>query len=207
RMRQPLLDRAVTPRGIGFFLFHASLNPLRELEQTFGSVVPAVEENILYPFQEFFIDLIIHFEHRGIYDAHVHPAAYCMVQECGMHGLPYLLIAAEAERNVTNSAAYLGMREVFLDPLRRTEEVECIISMLLESGRHRENIRIEDDILGRELYAIDKDSIGPFTDGDSSLIGVGLTFLIEGHDHNSGAVFLYKFSLSDKLLFSSFKAY
>ncbi|MNS95288.1 hypothetical protein D3C72_1295400 [compost metagenome] len=60
--------------------------------------------------------------------------------------------------------------------------------MLLDPRRHGEDIGVEDDVLGREADLVDQDVVGAGADLDLARGGVGLAHLVEGHDHDGGAV-------------------
>ena len=61
--------------------------------------------------------------------------------------------------------------------------------MLLDAGRDRQDVRIENDVVGIESDLIDKDAVSPFADADFLVIGGRLALFIEGHHHHSGPVF------------------
>ncbi len=44
----------------------------------------------------------------------------------------------------------MHMRQIALDDARGFDEIDAVILMLLDAGRDRENIGIEDDVLGRK---------------------------------------------------------
>ena len=43
---------------------------------------------------------------------------------------------------------------------RRLDEVDAVIVVLLDAGRDREDVRIEDDVLGREADLLGQDLVG-----------------------------------------------
>jgi hypothetical protein len=52
----------------------------------------------------------------------------------------------------------LRARQVLLDPARRVDEVDGVVVVLLDAGRDREDVRVEDDVLGREADLVDQDA-------------------------------------------------
>src|SRR3712207_8226820 len=54
-------------------------------------------------------------------------------------GAPHRLVAAEAERHVRHAAGHLGVRQRLLDPPRRLDEVDGVVVVLLDPGRHGED--------------------------------------------------------------------
>ena len=58
--------------------------------------------------------------------------------------------------------------------------------VLLDPGRDREDVRVEDDVLGREADLLGEQRVGALADRDLALDGVGLALLVEGH-HDAAA--------------------
>ena len=59
--------------------------------------------------------------------------------------------------------------------------------MLVDAGGDREDVGIEDDVLGRKALG-DEQFVGARADLDLALLGVGLAGLVERHDYDRGAV-------------------
>jgi hypothetical protein len=72
--------------------------------------------------------------------------------------------------------------------LRRLDEVDGVVVVLLDAGGDGEDVGVEDDVLGREVHLVDQDAVGALADLDLALEGVGLALLVEGHHHGGGAV-------------------
>ena len=68
------------------------------------------------------------------------------------------------------------------------DEIDAVIVVFLDAGRHREYVGIEDDVLGREADRLGQHMIGARADGDLALERVGLALFVERHDHDGGAV-------------------
>ena len=105
-----------------------------------------------------------------------------------MHRLADLVVAAEAERDVRDAAADLGVRQVGLDPPRGVDEVDRVVVVLLHAGGDGEDVRIEDDVFGREADLVDQDAVGALADADLVLVGRGLALLVERHHDDRRAV-------------------
>ena len=108
-----------------------------------------------------------------------------MIEEDGVHGLAYLIITAEGERQVADAAAGLRQGQILLDPLDGTDEIDGVGLMLLEARADGEDVYVEDDVLWRETDG-SQQFIGTLGDGCLTLEGGGLSFLIEGHHHDGG---------------------
>jgi hypothetical protein len=72
--------------------------------------------------------------------------------------------------------------------------------VLLNAGRDREDVRIEDDVFRREADLIHQDVVGAFADRGLALERVGLTLLVEGHHDDRGAVAAHDPGVLDELL-------
>ena len=105
-----------------------------------------------------------------------------------MHGLAHLVVAAEAEGDVGDAAADLGVRQVGFDPARGVDEVDGVVVVLLHAGGDGEDVGVEDDVFGREADLVDEDAVGALADADLLVVGGGLALLVEGHDDDGGAV-------------------
>src|SRR5690606_37936622 len=134
------------PFFIYFLLLGGPLDCFRKFQQALRSVVPSIEKDVLYPFQQFFVDLVVYLQHGWIHNTHIHTVADSVVKKCGMHCLPHFLVPAETEGNVTHSTAYVSMWQVLAYPLRSAEEIKGVVSVFLDACRHREYVGIEDDI-------------------------------------------------------------
>ena len=58
---------------------------------------PAVQQDVFDQLEQFLRDLLIHFEHPGVDDSHVHPRFDRMKQKRGMHGLAHDVVATEGK--------------------------------------------------------------------------------------------------------------
>ncbi len=79
--------------------------------------------------------------------------------------------------------------------------------MFLDAGRDRENIGIEDDVLGRKPGVLGQDLIGARANLDPAFERVGLTLLIEGHHDDGGAMSAHGFGLGEEFLDAALHRY
>ncbi len=185
--RHRLLGRAA-PGQVLFLLRAAALEAVRNFQQAVGGIFAAVQDHVFHALAQLGIELVIHAELAGVDDAHVHARADGVVQEHGVDRLAHRVVAAERERDVGHAAADLGIRQVLLDPARGLDEVHRVVVVLLDAGRDREDIRVEDDVFRRKADFIDQDVVAALADLGLALEGVGLALLIEGHHHRGGAI-------------------
>ena len=192
RVGEALLDRAVAPLlgllGVDDFAGAGRLQLVAVLDQALGRVGAAIEQHVLDQHLQLGLDLLVDLEHPGVDDAHVHAGGDRVVEERRVHRLAHLVVAAEAERDVRDAAADLRVRQVGLDPARGVDEVDRVVVVLLHAGGDGEDVRIEDDVLGREADLVDEDAVGALADADLVLVGRGLALLVEGHHHHRRAV-------------------
>ena len=80
------------------------------------------------------------------------------------------------------------MRERFLDDARGLEEIDGVVVVLLDAGRDGENVRVEDDVLGRETGPGGEQLVRACADADLFVARRGLTLFVEGHHDGGGAV-------------------
>ena len=102
------------------------------------------------------------------------PARDGVIEERRVHRLAHLVVAAEAERDVGDAAAHLGVRQVLLDPARGLDEVHRVVVVLLDAGGDGENVGIEDDVFGRKADLVHQDAVGALADADLVRVGRGL---------------------------------
>ena len=117
-----------------------------------------------------------------------------------MHGLAHRLVAAEREREVGDAAGNVRMRQVLSDPARRLDEVDAVIIVFLEPGRDRKDVRVEDDVFGREAELTHQDIVGAFADFGLARERIGLPGLVERHHDDGGAMALGDPGLVDEFL-------
>ena len=177
-----------------------ALEARRGLQEPLGRVGPAIEDHVLAQLAQFRVDLVVDGELAGIDDAHVHADPDGVVEEHRMHRLAHRLVAAEGEGQVRHAARDMGVRQRLADGLRRLDEGDAVAVVLLDPGRDREHVRVEDDVLRREADLFGEDPVGAGADRDLSLEAIGLAVLVEGHDHDGGAVGAADPRLGDELL-------
>ena len=80
------------------------------------------------------------------------------------------------------------MRQVLPDPARGLDEIDAVVVVLFEAGGDGEDIRVEDDVLRREIELLDQQVVGAFADLNLALEGISLSDLVERHHHHGRAV-------------------
>ena len=208
RVRKALLDRAVAPFFGLLFTRDCSacaFQRFAEFHQALGRVGTAIQQHVLDQHFQLRLDLLVHLEHAGIHDAHVHARRNGVIEERGVHGFADFVVAAEAERDIRDAAAHFRVRQVGFDPARGVDEVNRVVVVLLHAGGDGEDVRIEDDVFGRKADLVDQDPVGALANADLVFVGRGLALLVKGHHHHGGAVFQDGRGVLAKLLFAFFQ--
>ena len=97
------------------------------------------------------------------------------------------------------------MWKIFAYPTSGFDEINRVIIVLFDTRRNGENIRIENNIFGREADHFSQHAIGALTNFNLALIGVSLTFFIKGHHNHRCAIAAAEFGLPLKLFFAFFE--
>ncbi len=188
RMGQPFLHRSCPPLVVLHRRLALLFDRVGKGHQPLRGIRPAVQQHVFDQRQQIFGDLLVDGQLPRIDDPHVETGLYGMVEERSMHRLAHDVVAAKRERNIADAAADLGQRQVLLDPPCRIDKIDRVVVVLFESGRDRENIRIENNILRRHPDLFRQQTIGPLTDLDPPCNRVSLPPFIERHDHDRRAV-------------------
>src|SRR5690606_9276701 len=107
-----------------------------------------------------------------------------------MHRFPYDVVSSEREGDVTDPSTDVNKGEVLFYPLGGPNKIDSIIIMFFESRSNRQYIRVKNNVLRREANR-NQEIIGSFTDLFPSFERIGLTRLIEGHDHDRRTIIHY----------------
>ena len=156
------LRHASSSTGVFPLRFHA----FGEIDQPLGRVVAPVEEHIFDALAQFRLDLFVNRELAGIDDRHVEPGPDGVIQKRRMHRFAHGVVAAKGKRNVADAAADARAGQVRFDPARRLDEIDRVIAMLLEAGRDRQDVRIENDVVRRKAGALGQEPVGARADFD-----------------------------------------
>ncbi len=96
-------------------------------------------------------DVVVDRQLAGVDDAHVHAVVDGVVQEHRVHRLAHRIVAAERERHVARRRRSPWMSGSFsLMSRRGVDEGLAVAVVLLHARGDGEDIRVEDDVLGRE---------------------------------------------------------
>ena len=156
--------------------------------EPFRGVRTAVEDHVLDPVPEFHGNLLVDAQHPGVHDRHIQARLHGVVQEHRVHRLADRVVAAEGEGDVRNAAAHARSGKSRLDGLGSFEEVYGVSVVLLDASRHREDVRIEDDVLCGESDGLRQKVVGSRADTHLLVARGRLPLLVERHHHHGRAV-------------------
>src|SRR5262249_11759708 len=121
-------------------------------------------------------------------DPHVQASLDRVVEERGVDRLAYHLVAAERERDVADTTRCLATRKQLLETANGLDELDGVVGVFLHAGADREDVHIENNVLGRETDLLGEQVMDSLTNSDLVIGGDGLALLVEGHDHDCGTI-------------------
>ena len=144
RQRPPLLGRHLLDRAVAGEV-------AGDLQQPLGAVRTAVEDHVLDALAQ---QLRAPRRRPRAAPALTMPMSMPgrdrVEQEDGVDGLAHGVVAAEGERDVRDAAGDQRAGQVLLDPAGGLDEVQAVVRVLLDARGDGEDVRVEDDVLGRE---------------------------------------------------------
>lgn len=133
-----------------------------DLESFCGEVKKKIIERI----KKLRVDSVIERKMERIEDENINERMNGVVEEKGMNRIKKRIIEEEGEREVGKEEGNMEMRKCEEDLKSGIDEIEEVIIVLIDEGRERKNIRIENDVLRREKKMLGKDFIGEGEDLD-----------------------------------------
>lgn len=94
------------------------------------------------------------------------------------------------------------MRQRRNDFARCFDEVDAVVVVFLDAGRDGKDVRVEDDVFGREAGFFGQQFVGAGADLDLARLGICLPNLVEGHDDDGSAIGAAKPGVMQKRLFA-----
>ena len=200
-VRDPFADREAAPLGcLGVLGLLRLVEPFRDFQKPLGRILATVQDDVLDPVPQLGVDRVVGHQRAGVDDAHVQAGLDGVEQEHRVDRLADGVVPPERERHVRDTAGDVHPGKVLLDPGAGLDEVDPVGRVLLDTGRQREAVRVEDDVLGREADLFGQDPVGAPADLLAALQVVGLTLLVEGHHDDGGAVLAAQPCFADELL-------
>ena len=199
-MLDPLADRSVPPGDIQLAPHAGAADAVGDLDQALGRVAAAVEDHVLDPLEQLWLDVLVDRELTGVDDPEVKPCLDRVEKERGVHRLADDVVAAEREAQVGDTTGGARTGTPLLEARQALDECARVVVVLLDARCDREHVRVEHDVLGREADLLDEQVIGAAADRDPS-VGVGrLPFLVERHHDDARAVVADAPCLAQELL-------
>ena len=123
-----------------------------------------------------------------------------------MHRLADGIVSAKRKGNIADPAAHARPGEILFNPARRLDEVDCVIAMLLETSRDREDIGVENDVVRGKPGVLGQQFVSARADLSLALNVVRLAALVERHHDHRRAVAPNHSRLPEKFLLAVFQA-
>ncbi len=84
-----------TPSQLLAHVFAGALGLLGNFQQALGSIVPAIEHHVFHPLAQLGLEFVVHANHAGIHNAHVHARTNGVIQKHGVNGFTNRVVAPE----------------------------------------------------------------------------------------------------------------
>ena len=110
----------------GFRLLRNRFILLGHSYKTLGGILTTAEDNILQGLQQLRRDIAIHHLRSRVYNGHIHTGTYGVIEEYGVHSLAQVVISTQRERQITHAATDTRLRQILMNPLRSTNEIQRI---------------------------------------------------------------------------------
>ena len=159
-----------------------------QFNEPLSGIGTAVQDDVLDNLQLVGGYIVVSNFRGGIDDAEVHTLLDGVVEEDGMHGLADVVVAAERERQVTDTAADVGAGQVLVYPTGSADEVGSIAVVLLHTRSNGQYIGVEDNIERIHANALGQNPICTLGNLNTTLIARGLTLFVEAHHDDGSAV-------------------
>ena len=153
---------------------------------------------------QFARNIVIYRHLRGIDNAHIHACLNGVVEEDAVNGFPYRIIATERERYIGNTAGNVGVWQMLAYPTGGFNEIDCVVIVFIDTGRHCENIRVKDNVFGWEPHLFGQNLISTRTDFDFACLCIRLTLFIKSHHNDCSTITAYQFGLLDEFFLAFF---
>ena len=203
---QPLLDGAFAPGQVNLALGATAGHVLGEVDQTLRRVGSAVEDDVLDEIEQVLGDVLVHNQLARVDDAHVQARANRVIEKCRVDRLADPVVAAERERKVGDAARNPHAGETLLDLSGCVDVCLRVARVLLDPGRDRQDVGVEDDVLGAEAGLLGEELVSSAADRHLALECVGLAGLVERHHHDGGPVLAHQASLLEEGFLAALEA-
>ena len=179
---------------------------LGKLDEPFGRVGSAIQQHIFHALAQPRLDLFVNGELTSIDNAHVESGPDRVKKKRRVHRLAHGVVSPKRKRNVAYTAAHARAWKIFFNPARRLDEIDRIVTMLLQTSCDSQDVWVENDIVRRETGALSQEFVSPRADVDLALECIGLALLIESHHDDGRAISPNESRLPKKFFLAIFQA-
>ncbi len=199
-MLQPLFNRPRTPFEVFFFLFCLAIAFVfrRNIQQAFGRTRILVLNHILNRQAQFVGNIVVNRHLPRVHNPHIHARLDGMVEEHAVNRFAHRIIAPERERYVGNPAGNVRVRQVLANPARGFDKVHRVIIVFVDPRGYREDVRVENNVFGREADLFRQNFVSAGADFDFPRLGIRLPLFVERHHHHRSPVTAHQLGLMDE---------
>src|SRR5260370_16748740 len=108
-MLEPFYDGVIAPASLLLLAILFLADALREINEPFGGIGPAIENDVFDHFQQVPGDVLVDLQLGRIDDSHVEAGADGVIEEGGVDRLPPPLVPAQAHRDLPAPPARLPL--------------------------------------------------------------------------------------------------
>ena len=166
-----------------------------------------IEHNIFHDCTKFQWDILVLHRCLRIHDTHVHSRCYGMIEEHRMQRLTHIVVATEREGEIAHSATDMRTWKILLYPCTRTDEIEPVCSVLLDTCSYREYIGVEDYVIRCKACLFGQQPVGTPAHLNLALKSCRLPVLIECHHHHSSTESLCLARTTDEVFLALLQGY
>src|SRR5690606_28862103 len=105
-------------------------------------------------------NLVVDLQLAGVDDTHLQAGLDRVIEEYRVDRLAHRVVAAEGEGHVGHAAGGQGVGQLVADIGTGLDKVHGVVVVFLDTGRHGEDVRVEDDVFRREADFVDQNVVG-----------------------------------------------
>jgi len=146
--------------------------------------------------------MVVDSELSCIDNADSHARTNGVEEEHRVQGLAHPVVALKGEREVGDATGDVGQREFFTKGRGGLDHVEAVTVVFGNTGGHGEDVRVEDDVLGRHLDLVNQNAICPTANLYAAFDRVRLALFVKSHDDDCRTMVAAHGRLFAELLFA-----
>ncbi len=129
-----------------------------------------------------------------------------MVQKRGIDRFADGIVASKTKADIGHATGNFCSRANLFDLFGGFEKVDRVVVVFAHPRRDGQDVRIEDNVFGRETDFADQQIVSAFADSDFVIRFNGLSLFIKRHHHGGGSVTPDQTSFCEEVCFAFFQA-